>query len=133
MPNGRGRPFYNPACPLEEKSQRHLSASGAINLTRHVGELRSRGRLATWIFRSIPSSEAAIQYSLGRQPGESPRGNGPTATRTEGARSLFELIPNLIARRKPPVRLGIDRYYYALSALGVWFIAFPRAGAWLAP
>ena len=78
-------------------------------------------------FGPIPSSEAAIQESLGRQPGDSPRGNGPRATRTEGARSLFELIPNIIARRKPP--LGIDRYCYALSALGVWFIAFPRAGA----
>ena len=98
-----------------------------------IPRLQGRGRLATWIFRSIPSSEAAIQYSLGRQPGDSPRGNGPTATRTEGARSLFELIPNLIARRKPPVRLGIDGYYYALSVLGVWFIAFPRASAWLAP
>src|ERR1700716_186800 len=34
------------------------------------GGLRSRGRLATWIFRSIPSSEAAIQYSLATALGE---------------------------------------------------------------
>src|SRR3982074_862846 len=44
---------------------------------RFLWRLGGRGRLATWIFRSIPSSEAAIQDSLGRQPGDSPRGKWP--------------------------------------------------------
>ena len=54
---------------------------------------------------------------------------GEMAAERRALKVRVELIPNIIARRKPPVRLGIDRYYYALSALGVWVIAFPRASA----
>jgi hypothetical protein len=50
----------------------------------------------------------------------------PTAT--SALATAPELIPTIIARRKPPLTLGIDRYCYALSALGVW-LPMERRGA----
>ena len=48
--------------------------------------------------RLVSSSEAAIQESLGRQAlGKRP----PETTRTEGACSMFELIPNISLGIRP--------------------------------